>query len=95
MTYFDKTANKTVVFGPAFNFTFLREALVLQQELLNLGTNDGEGLETICYAPVLEKNEPAKLENCVVQSIFGYIQNDENELTENYEFLEGLFECIR
>lgn len=91
MTYFDTTTNQTVIFGPAFNLTFLREVLRLQEDLLNLGHDEGEGLEKICYAPVMEKNEQAKLKNCVVQSLFGYIQNEEEELSD----LSWLFECIR
>lgn len=92
VAHFDES-NQTVVYGPVFNLTFLKEARKFQQELLSLGQDVNEGLEKICYAPVIEGNETIKLQNCVVQSIFGYLTDE--ELDENYEFLSGLFSCIR
>lgn len=69
--------------------------LKFQQELLNLGQDEGEGLEKICYAPVIEANQSVTIENCVVQSIFGYIQNNYAVLDEDYEFLGNFTTCSR
>uniref|UniRef100_A0A336K5W7 CSON002459 protein n=1 Tax=Culicoides sonorensis TaxID=179676 RepID=A0A336K5W7_CULSO len=81
--------------GPVYNFTFLNEVLKLQDSILNLGRDENEGLEKICYAPVMEENQPVKLENCVVQSIFGYL-GDMSDFNEDYNFVEDrIGNCMR
>lgn len=61
------------------------------------------GLNKICYAPMLYPGEEATVENCVVQSIYGYFQNDmeffESEYldSEGYtvNYLNHLEDCLR
>lgn len=48
----------------------------MQETLQNLGQAEGEGLEKICFAPITLPGEITKLDQCTVQSIFGYFQND-------------------
>ncbi|XP_063706480.1 NPC intracellular cholesterol transporter 1 homolog 1b-like [Culicoides brevitarsis] len=93
-TQFDSRTGQNITYGPAFNVTFLKEVQKFQQEILSLGQAEGEGLEKICYAPIMEANVTVQLENCVVQSLFGYLSDDET-LDDDYDFQEGFFSCIR
>ncbi|XP_058790036.1 NPC intracellular cholesterol transporter 1 homolog 1b-like [Phymastichus coffea] len=80
-------------FGPVFQKKFLRAVHALQEKILEIGQDEREGLEKICYAPV--KNDfsgPMTLSYCTVQSVWGYLQNDIEVLEANY--LQELYECI-
>lgn len=54
----------------------------LQIALQNLG-QPNEGLEKICYAPVTRAGQKATLDDCVIQSLFGYFQNDFEDFLSN------------
>lgn len=42
-----------------------------------MGQNDNAGLEKICFAPLTSPfTEPTKVKHCVLQSIWGYFQDD-------------------
>lgn len=70
------TPTENLTFGPAFNKTFLLKVFELQIALQNLGHNASEGLEKVCFAPITQVGQTTELDNCVVQSLFGYFQND-------------------
>lgn len=69
-------------FGPAFNKTFLENVFELQQSIENIGQNEAEGLEKICYAPMISSTEKPDISQCVVQSLFGYFGNDMDAFKE-------------
>lgn len=74
----------------------------MQQEIEQLGQDDGEGLEQICFSPMVLFGENATLEQCAIQSIFGYLKNDMRRLdleemsSENFTltYLNTLNECF-
>lgn len=62
---------------------------------------DGVGLDKICYAPVLYPGEVGTIKNCVVQSIYGFFQNDMELFESEYEmdgypqnYLNHLEDCL-
>lgn len=77
---------------------------------LDLGEDSNNGLEKICFAPLgSEFTGPIKLSDCVVQSIWGYFQNNEEILDDDedddeesddpeefktIEYLETLTKCF-
>uniref|UniRef100_A0A7E4VMB3 SSD domain-containing protein n=1 Tax=Panagrellus redivivus TaxID=6233 RepID=A0A7E4VMB3_PANRE len=68
-------SNYNSYYGPVFNRTFLREAFVLIDGLLNLETISPKTgktirLNDICYKPMAPDNN-----NCAVMSLFSYFQN--------------------
>lgn len=73
------TSDGVIIFGPVFNDTFLKKVLDLQSAIMAI---DGEGLKDICFSPLSspveggEEGEEADINNCVVQSPWGYFQND-------------------
>ncbi|XP_063704530.1 NPC intracellular cholesterol transporter 1 homolog 1b [Culicoides brevitarsis] len=83
------TPNGNLTFGPAFNKTFLLEVFALQDALTALGSSTGEGLEKVCYAPVTQVGKTTKRDDCVVQSLFGYFQNDYDTFNEEDEDDDG------
>lgn len=68
------TSDGVITFGPVYNDTFLKKVLELQEEIKAI---DGEALKEICFAPLFipGQSEP-EINNCVVQSPWGYFQND-------------------
>ncbi|XP_071646320.1 NPC intracellular cholesterol transporter 1 homolog 1b [Temnothorax longispinosus] len=90
-------------FGPVFNKEFLLEVYDLQQQILQLGQETGEGLEKICYAPVQsEFTGPVTLDLCTVQSIWGYFQNNLATFNKtdikggyNTNYLDQLYMCMQ
>ncbi|XP_018394267.1 PREDICTED: Niemann-Pick C1 protein-like [Cyphomyrmex costatus] len=98
------TAIGVIEFGPVFNEEFLLDVYDLQQQILQLGQETGEGLEKICYAPVQsEFIGPVTLDLCTVQSIWGYFQNDytkfnktETDIDGNVvNYLDYLYKCLQ
>ncbi|XP_060813473.1 NPC intracellular cholesterol transporter 1 homolog 1b-like [Bombus pascuorum] len=97
------TINGNLEFGPVFNKEFLLAVYDLQKHILQLGQEDGEGLEHICYAPVQsEFFGPVTLDLCTVQSVWGYFQNNlilfhKNETSDSYEvnYLDQLYKCVQ
>lgn len=72
-------------FGPAFNKEFLLEIFRLQQSIEQIGQSESKGLENICFAPMTYANEKTKLEQCTVQSVFGYFQNSIENFLNTYD----------
>ena len=97
------TSSGVVEFGPIFNRTFLLAVHELQNQVLQLGQNEGEGLERICYAPV--RNDftgPTTVELCTVQSIWGYFQNNLDKFNQidasgphEINYLDHLYKCAQ
>ncbi|XP_066902030.1 NPC intracellular cholesterol transporter 1 homolog 1b isoform X2 [Halyomorpha halys] len=98
------TSNGVIEFGPVFHEEFLKEVLSLQREIQALGSEDNSGLEKICYAPLTSTfTGPTAVKDCVLQSIWGYFQDDietfedtsvdENGFTVNY--LDRIKDCTQ
>jgi Niemann-Pick C1 protein len=60
--------------------------------VLQLGAEEGKGLNTICYAPLVAAGDTVSVENCTVQSVWGYLKNSPN-LTEDY--IDIMMRCIQ
>lgn len=97
-----KTPGGVLEFGPAFNDTFLREVFDLQQSIMAIGKDTPHSLDKICFAPLRSQGQiNTKVKECVVQSIWGYYQDDMN--TFNYtdtddegfvtNYLDHFLEC--
>lgn len=87
-------SGESLIFGPAFNYDFLLEVFQLQQQIEQLGQADGTGLDRICFAPVTQAGADTRLQDCTVQSIFGYFGNSlDNVRPSNY--LNVLDRCMR
>ncbi|KAH8392947.1 hypothetical protein KR200_001327 [Drosophila serrata] len=90
-------------FGPAFEYNFLKEVFELQDAIMKLGLAEGEGLDKICYAPVLKPGETPTVDHCVIQSIYGYFQHDMDKFESSYvdsnnftiNYLNQLEDCLR
>ena len=68
------TSNGVIEFGPVFNRDFLLEVFNLQQQIKKI--ND-EALKDICFAPLSTSYRgPTEIEDCAVQSLWGYFQDD-------------------
>jgi len=90
-------------FGPAFEYNFLKEVFELQESIMKLGMEDNEGLDKICYAPVQMVGETTTIDNCAIQSIYGYFQHDMDKFENSYidsnnytiNYLNQLEDCLR
>jgi hypothetical protein len=72
--------DKDRLFGPIFNDThFLKPLLELQKSIQNLVTEDGVTLNDICFQPLVQSDV------CTIQSIWGYYQDSEEILDEEFE----------
>ncbi|XP_050099286.1 NPC intracellular cholesterol transporter 1 homolog 1b [Anopheles aquasalis] len=69
------TARGNLTFGPAYDREFLLEVFRLQETIEQLGQEEGEGLERICYAPMTPVGAVTPLRDCTVQSVYGYFKN--------------------
>ncbi|XP_017858960.1 PREDICTED: Niemann-Pick C1 protein [Drosophila arizonae] len=94
------TSNGPIKFGPIFAKDFLAKVLDLQQQIQNIEAN-GTFLHNICYAPLKDDNTMVKASDCVIQSIWGYFQDDISRLDDNDEdngfnvtYLDELYDCI-
>lgn len=86
--------------GPAFNKDFLKALLELQNYIQHeIVGDDNTTLSDICFKPLSPVND-----NCVIQSVLNYFQNDpENldleqpipELGYNFTYLNHLDVCFR
>lgn len=71
------TSDGPIVFGPVFNDTFLKTVLSLQESIKKIGVGTEYSLDKICFAPLRTAGQVStNVEECVVQSIWGYYQND-------------------
>ena len=57
-----------------------------------LGVEEGKDLAKICFAPLVAAGEVAVVENCTVQSVWGYVKNNPI-LPENY--IDIMTKCIK
>ncbi|XP_053681579.1 NPC intracellular cholesterol transporter 1 homolog 1b [Sabethes cyaneus] len=83
------TAAGNLTFGPAFEQQFLLEVFALQEQIEQIGQEEGAGLERICYAPMTASGKQTVLSECTVQSVFGYFQNSYQKFNEVYVDFEG------
>ncbi|KAG5875522.1 hypothetical protein JTB14_013676 [Gonioctena quinquepunctata] len=74
---YHNTSDGVLRFGPAFNDTFLKAVLDLQQKIESIGEGTSYSFDKICYAPLRKPGETeTSVDECVVQSIWGYYQDD-------------------
>ncbi|XP_058452330.1 NPC intracellular cholesterol transporter 1 isoform X2 [Malaya genurostris] len=101
------TSNGVIEFGPVFNKQFLLDVFELQEAIKKIETkladNSTIGLKDICYAPLSsDYRGPIEREDCVVQSLWGYFQDDietfeaEDEDPQGYPviYLDKLMQCF-
>ncbi|KAF2896926.1 hypothetical protein ILUMI_09250 [Ignelater luminosus] len=77
------TANGVLKFGPVFNDTFLKAIFDLQEKVKTIGHGTDHSFDKICFAPLRTKGQvKTNVEECVVQSVWGYYQNDMSTFDE-------------
>lgn len=80
-------------FGPVFNATFLKAVLELQQSIKAIKTENNYTLADICFAPLSsEFLGKVTLEQCTVQSIWGYWKDNVDTFDETREDDDGYTE---
>lgn len=91
-----------VTFGPAYDKEFLLEVFALQEQIEQIGQEDGAGLEKICFAPMTAAGKETVLSECTIQSVFGYFMNDYDKFNsvtdrEGFEvnYLNVINDCTR
>lgn len=84
-----KTSSETITFGPAFNKQFLDEVFRLQEMIERIGRNKYFALENICFAPVTYAGQNATIDQCTVQSIYGYFGNSMEKFNWTESDAEG------
>ncbi|XP_046427089.1 NPC intracellular cholesterol transporter 1 isoform X2 [Neodiprion virginianus] len=97
------TSEGVITFGPVFNRTFLLMVRELQEEIKKITTVNNYTLAEICFAPLTAWYTGApKVENCAIQSIWGYWQDDIetfDDVTEvggfNETYLDHFRKCTR
>lgn len=89
MQFKHKTALETITFGPAFNKSFLDEVFRLQEQIEKIGRNEPYALEHICFAPMTYAGQNATIEQCTVQSIYGYFANSMERFNRTEPDAEG------
>ncbi|XP_055608436.1 NPC intracellular cholesterol transporter 1 homolog 1b [Uranotaenia lowii] len=83
------TVTGDVTFGPAFDKEFLLEVFALQDQIEQLGQEDGTGLEKICYSPMTAPGQKTELSQCTIQSVFGYFKNSLIKFNTTFSDAEG------
>lgn len=78
------TSNGPLTFGPVFDREFLTNVLNLQEGIKKINAN-GTMLKDICFAPLSDDGSEIEDSSCVVQSIWGYFQDDPERLDDNDE----------
>ncbi|XP_069668907.1 NPC intracellular cholesterol transporter 1 homolog 1b-like isoform X2 [Periplaneta americana] len=79
-------------YGPIFNKKFLSAVFDLQDQIQQLGEDEGKGLSKICFAPLVNEGQNVTVQNCTVQSVWGYLQNSQT-LPDNY--VDTMVKCIQ
>lgn len=80
------STNGLIEFGPVFNETFLLKIFELQEAIKSLKTRNNVNLADICFAPLRDTlNGQKNLDKCLIQSIWGYWQNDVNDFNRSKE----------
>ncbi|XP_017025835.1 NPC intracellular cholesterol transporter 1 isoform X2 [Drosophila kikkawai] len=94
------TSNGPITFGPVFDREFLTNVLNLQEGIRKIEAN-GTMLKDICFAPLSDDEDEIEDSSCVVQSIWGYFQDDPSRLDDNDDdngfnvtYLDSLYDCI-
>ncbi|XP_034097515.1 NPC intracellular cholesterol transporter 1 [Drosophila albomicans] len=94
------TSNGPIKFGPIFDKNFLLSVLDLQEQIQNLNAN-GTSLNNICFAPLKDEDSTVMPSDCVVQSIWGYFNDDRDRLNDNDEdngynvtYLDEMYQCM-
>ncbi|XP_050509728.1 NPC intracellular cholesterol transporter 1-like isoform X1 [Diabrotica virgifera virgifera] len=78
------TSDGVLVFGPAFNPNFLKSVLDLQERIQSIGEGTSYSFDKICFAPLRKEGQKkTEVTECVVQSIWGYYQNDIDTFEED------------
>uniref|UniRef100_A0A6P7GZ52 NPC intracellular cholesterol transporter 1-like n=1 Tax=Diabrotica virgifera virgifera TaxID=50390 RepID=A0A6P7GZ52_DIAVI len=78
------TSDGVLVFGPAFNPNFLKSVLDLQERIQSIGLGTSYSFDKICFAPLRKEGQKkTEVTECVVQSIWGYYQNDIDTFEED------------
>lgn len=97
-----QTPNGTEMWGPAYNQTFLAEVFKLQniitQEVHGKVDDKDVYLEDICFTPLSPVNN-----NCTIQSVVNYFQNNEDNLNLTgtssfglpYTYIDHIDLCFR
>jgi Niemann-Pick C1 protein len=63
-----------------------------ESSFLQLGVEEGKGLNKICFAPLVAAGDDAMLENCTVQSVWGYLKNERDF---PHDYIETMMKCIK
>ena len=63
-----------------------------ETSFLQLGVEEGKDLSKICFAPLLAAGDGRTVEDCAVQSVWGYLQNVRN-FPDDY--IDIMMKCIR
>lgn len=80
------TSNGVIEFGPVFNDSFLLAVLDLQESIKSIGAGTEHAFENICFAPLRSKGQvDLSTDDCAVQSVWGYYQDDVEIFEESDE----------
>ncbi|KAI4456062.1 npc intracellular cholesterol transporter 1 [Holotrichia oblita] len=80
------TSNGVIEFGPVFNASFLLAVLELQEAIKNIGAGTDHSFEKICFAPLRTSGQvELSTDECAVQSLWGYYQDDIEVFEESDE----------
>lgn len=98
---YHNTSDGVIKYGPVFNDTFLKVVLELQEQIKNIGSGTDHSFDKICFAPLRNRGDSGTIEECAVQSIWGYYQDsletfeDTSEDDDGYEvnYLDHFREC--
>ncbi|XP_052743451.1 NPC intracellular cholesterol transporter 1 isoform X1 [Bicyclus anynana] len=86
-------------FGPVFNSTFLLKVLDLQNRIMALGSENTTRISDICFAPLSSPfTGPVTAQQCAVQSVWGWYENDPDQVTDyldDNEYLEKIITCSK
>ncbi|KAG5682988.1 hypothetical protein PVAND_012302 [Polypedilum vanderplanki] len=103
------TSNGIVHFGPVFNDTFLLKVREIQESIKSIklqNSDDDEALSKICYAPLrsqyFEEDQSQSVNDCVIQSVWGYFKDDIDTFEEidtdsegyTINYLDHLLQCF-
>ena len=74
------TSTGIIEFGPVYNKEFLEEVFSLQKAIKNLSN---QAIKEICFAPLSSPfRGPVTVDDCVVQSVYGYFQDSDETFEE-------------
>lgn len=57
-------------------------------------TADDVELKHICYSPMVQTIEKVETDDCVIMSIFGYLQDNITKLNDE-DYLNDLVNCVK